>query len=75
MYLRGIDGDAYQNVLLDIKLVYVHDHLLVPKLLVLEVQSLLICIKSELLFDESLLDVTDACLSVYEERVQSTICG
>ena len=75
MYLWGIDGDAYQNVLLDIKLVYVHDRLLVSKLHVLEVQSLLICIESELLFDESLFDVKDACLLVYEERVQSTICG
>jgi hypothetical protein len=73
--LWGVDCYTHQDVFLHVKLLYVHDHLLVVQFLIPEVDLALIDVKPELLLDPHLLDVLDLGVLRDEERVEAPLGG
>ncbi len=73
--LWGVDRYTHQDVFLHVKLLYVHDHLLVVQLLITEVDLALIDVKPELLLDAHLLDVLDLGVLRDKERVEAPLGG
>ena len=73
--LWGVYSNANKDILLHVKLLYIHYHLLIVKFFVSEVDLALLNIKSELLLDPHLLNILHLTVLRYKERVQTPVRG
>jgi hypothetical protein len=71
--LGGVYGDAEQNVLFNVEMLYVHHKLLISLLLVLEIDLSLVDTESELFLDQLFFEILHFCLLIEEERVEAAI--
>ena len=73
--LWGVYSNANKDILLHVKLLNIHYHLLIVKFFVSEIDLALLNIKSELLLDPHLLNILNLTVLRYKERVQTPVRG
>jgi len=72
---RCVNSDAHQDILLHIKLLNIHYHLLIVKFFVSKIDLALFNLKSELLLYPHLFNILNFSILRYKERIKTPISG